>query len=116
MVRAAYQLRADYLRSTAAPEDTASLKQAAALDAAARSLTRDRAAVQLTWASATVSKLNQKYPDAAARPERVLDVWTGSTRGADGSPALTVSWRSRTGRPLDPDAFLTHLKRRYLDG
>ena len=40
---------------------------------------------------------------SAARAERLVDVWTGVERGADGQPAVTVAWTPRTsaGRP-DP--------------
>jgi VWFA-related protein len=40
---------------------------------------------------------------SAARAERIVDVWVGAGRGADGGPAVTVAWapRAAAGRP-DP--------------
>ena len=35
---------------------------------------------------------------SATRPERVLDLWAGATRAADGSAALTLTWTPRAGR------------------
>src|SRR4030095_427909 len=35
---------------------------------------------------------------SATRPERVLDLWAGAIRAADGSAALTVTWTPRAGR------------------
>ena len=41
---------------------------------------------------------------SAARAERIVDVWVGADRGADGGPAVTVAWTPRTppGRGSDP--------------
>ena len=40
---------------------------------------------------------------SAARAERMVDVWVGAERGADGEPAVTVAWTPRTpaGRGAD---------------
>jgi hypothetical protein len=35
---------------------------------------------------------------SATRPERVLDLWAGAIRAADGSAALTLAWTPRAGR------------------
>ena len=41
---------------------------------------------------------------SAARAERIVDVWVGADRGADGGPAVTVAWtpRATAGRAADP--------------
>jgi hypothetical protein len=71
VVRASYQMRADYLRATTGPDDTASRKQADQLDAASASLTNNRNAIHMNWGSEKYSKLSQKYPDGATRPPNV---------------------------------------------
>ena len=40
---------------------------------------------------------------SAARVDRMMDVWVGAERGADGQPAVTVAWtpRARTARVAD---------------
>lgn len=71
VVRASYQMRADYLRATAAPDDAASRKQADKLDAASASLTSNRNAIHMNWGSDKYAELSKKYPDAATRPVNV---------------------------------------------
>ena len=44
---------------------------------------------------------------SATRPERVLDLWAGATRGADGSAALTLAWTPRAGRTAGQTGSLT---------
>src|SRR5450631_2008910 len=67
VVRASYQMRADYLRATTGPDDAASRKQADQLDAASASLTNNRNAIHMNWGSEKYSKLSQKYPDDTTR-------------------------------------------------
>ena len=71
VVRASYQMRADYLRATAAPDDAASRKQADKLDAASASLTNNRSAIHMNWGTEKYSELSKKYPDSATRPVNV---------------------------------------------
>jgi hypothetical protein len=71
VVRASYQMRADYLRATTGPDDAASRKQADQLDAASASLTNNRNAIHMNWGSEKYSKLSQKYPDDTTRPANV---------------------------------------------
>ena len=71
VVRASYQMRADYLRATTGPDDAASRKQADKLDAASASLTNNRSAIHMNWGSEKYSELSKKYPDAATRPANV---------------------------------------------
>jgi hypothetical protein len=71
VVRASYQMRADYLRATTGPDDAASRKQADKLDAASASLTNNRSAIHMNWGSERYSELSKKYPDAATRPANV---------------------------------------------
>lgn len=71
VVRASYQMRVDYLRATAGPDDAASRKQADKLDAASASLTNNRGAIHMNWGSEKYSRLSQKYPDGATRPVHV---------------------------------------------
>ena len=71
VTRAAYQMRADYLRATTSPEDAGSRKQAADLDAAATSLTKNRGSIHLNWASNTYARLATRYSDETTRPQKV---------------------------------------------
>ena len=71
VVRASYQMRADYLRATTGSDDAASRKQADQLDAASASLTNNRNAIHMNWGSEKYSKLSQKYPDDTNRPANV---------------------------------------------
>jgi hypothetical protein len=70
VVRAAYGLRADYLRATASG-DAVGNKEATRLDSAARHLIETRAVVRLNWGVTTATTLARKYPDADRRPKRV---------------------------------------------
>ena len=58
------------------------------VDRAAREAANDTPP-QVSSAIATLS---------ATRPERLLDLWAGATRAADGSAALTLAWTPRAGR------------------
>ena len=70
VVRAAYMMRADYLRATSTPDDTASRKAAANLDATAARLSSDRAAIHMEWGTRTAAKLLQEHPDPTTRSKR----------------------------------------------
>lgn len=71
VVRASYQMRADYLRATTGPDDAASRKQADRLDAASASLTNNRSAIHMNWGVEKYSELSRKYPDGPTRPINV---------------------------------------------
>jgi hypothetical protein len=71
VVRASYQMRADYLRATTGPDDAASRKQADQLDAASAGLTNNRNAIHMNWGSEKYSKLSQKYQDGTPPPPNV---------------------------------------------
>ena len=72
VVRASYQMRADYLL---AQRPVPMMRQAASrrinLDAASASLTNNRSAIHMNWGSEKYSKLSKKYPDATTRPANV---------------------------------------------
>ena len=71
VVRAAYQMRADYLRATTAPEDVASRELADKLDSSAGALMKNRAAIHMQWGAETFFKLTDKYPDESKRTPKV---------------------------------------------
>jgi hypothetical protein len=71
VVRAAYQMRADYLRATAAPDDAAAHALAKQLDDSAAALSKNRAAIHMQWGAETFFKLTDKYPDESKRTPRV---------------------------------------------
>lgn len=70
VTRAAFQMRADYLRATS-PDNGEAQKQAADLDGAAASLSQNRSAIHLNYGANTYARLANKYPDEATRPKNV---------------------------------------------
>ncbi|HEU0202367.1 MAG TPA: hypothetical protein VFR86_18295 [Burkholderiaceae bacterium] len=71
VVRAAYMMRADYLRATASPQDAVSLKMAADLDATAKHLSQNRATIHMAWGIRTAAQLLRDHPDPAKRTKHV---------------------------------------------